>query len=91
MKTFMINYDLNKSGKDYEGLYKALRAFAHINAMDSVWFVKSNLGAQAIYDHLTKHIDANDYLLVSEFSGDRQGWMKKTIWDWLNQYHHAHV
>ncbi|RYG04578.1 MAG: SinR family protein [Chitinophagaceae bacterium] len=72
MKTFLIGYDLNKSGQDYEELIDAIKKLSwtwwhHLN---STWIIKSNSTATAIRDILAAHIDGNDELLVVSLTGE---------------------
>lgn len=80
MKTYLISYDLNRVGQNYPSLYKAITAYTHhINAMDSLWVIKTTETAAQIYDKLAGHIDANDFLLVSELNPNHRGWVKKEV------------
>ena len=83
MKNYCITYDLNKSDKNYDGLYTAIKIFNNVHVMDSVWFVKTNLKANQIYDKLKPEIDNNDNLFICEITYDHSGWLSKSVWDWL--------
>lgn len=83
MKNYCITYDLNKSDKNYDGLYTAIKVFNNVHVMDSVWFVKTNLNASQIYDKLKPEIDNNDNLFICEITYDNFGWLPKSVWDWL--------
>lgn len=70
-KTYLIGYDLNKSGQDYKTLIdeiKKLGTWWH--CLDSTWLIKSSSNAVAIRDHLQKFIDKNDELLVVCLTGE---------------------
>jgi hypothetical protein len=70
MSTFLIGYDLNKTGKDYKALtdeIKKLGAWWH--HLDSTWLVISSLTASQIRDKLKPFIDSDDELLVVLSSG----------------------
>ena len=42
--------------------------------------------AQKIYDTLRPQIDENDLLFIVDITGrNRQGWLSKTVWTWLNK------
>lgn len=72
MQTFLIGYDLNKSGQDYADLIDAIKKLSSTwwHHLDSTWIIKSNSTATAIRDILAAHIDSNDELLVVKLSGD---------------------
>ncbi len=84
MTNFIITYDLNQSGQNYTDLINKIKTFSNVHAMQSVWFIKSNQGASDIFNQLKVYIDDNDYLFVSEVNNNRQGWMKKEVWNFLD-------
>lgn len=71
MTTYMIGYDLNKSGQDYDDLIEAIKTYDKWwHYLDSTWIIKSSKTATEIRDHLKRHIDSNDELLVAKLSGE---------------------
>ena len=77
MKTFLIGYDLNKSGQDYEQLYSAIKKITPWwHHLDSTWLVVTNENetAVSIRDKLKAHIDDNDELLVINVTGRERAW-----------------
>lgn len=84
MTTYCVAYDLNNSGKNYDGLIQAIENYTNIKALYSTWFIKSNSSASDIYNNLSSYIDRDDHLFVVEISSsNQQGWMPKKVWDWL--------
>jgi len=87
MAVKVISYDLNAPGQDYEPLYKEIRSFpGYCLAMDSVWLVSTEKSCQGVFDKLKQHIDDDDFLLVNVLSGYRQGWLKKSVWEWIKKH-----
>lgn len=85
-KPYLISYDLNKSDKDYNSLYKVIKecsngAWAHI--LESVWLIKSNLDATTIYNELMDVIDSNDKLFIVEMTSNYFGYLNKDMWPYL--------
>lgn len=72
MKTYLIGYDLNKSGQDYKDLIDKIKATFSTwwHHLDSTWIVKSDLSAVQIRNLLKPFIDSNDELLVASLSGE---------------------
>jgi hypothetical protein len=72
MKTYLIGYDLDKPGQNYEVLFAAIKALTASwwHCLDSTWIIKSDSTAVAIRDLLIPHIDKNDKLLVVQLSGE---------------------
>lgn len=69
MATYMIGYDLNREGQDYETLIDAIKKIgAWWHHLDSTWIVETNATAAQIRDRLRPLIDENDELLVARIS-----------------------
>ena len=89
MNKYLITYDLaNKQIKSYENLYTALKSLGPWwHYLDSTWIIKTNINSKDIWNNLKDHINTNnDRILITKISdGDREGWLTKDAWDWLNQ------
>lgn len=69
MAIYMIGYDLNREGQDYEPLIEAIKALGTWwHHLDSTWIVETAATAVQIRDHLRPLIDDNDELLVARIS-----------------------
>lgn len=76
MNTLLIGYDLNKAGKNYEGLIEEIKkASTWWHHLDSTWLVKSDESAKEVRDRLKPHLDADDELLVVNITGDVAAWV----------------
>lgn len=70
MASYLIGYDLNKTGQNYETLIAEIKKIgAWWHHLDSTWIVKSDLTAVQIRDKLSPFVDSNDELLVALLSG----------------------
>ncbi len=66
---YLITYDLNRTGQNYEGLYELIKNLGdYRHPMQNTWFVKSNLTAGQIRDALRPALDENDKLFVCSIS-----------------------
>jgi len=71
MATYLISYDLNAPGKNYEALYEAIKSLgAWWHHLDSTWIVKHDGPAGPIRDALARSLDSNDKLLVVRLTGE---------------------
>lgn len=71
MKVYSINYDLRQPGRNYGPLYDAIKSYGtYYNALESLWIIATAKSAEQVRDHLAKHIDGNDGLLVARLSGE---------------------
>lgn len=87
MSVYLITYDLNTPGQNYDDLYeeiKSLGTWAHY--MRSVWFVDTYLSSDQVRDKLKPHIDQNDYLFICRVTRDYDGWAPKEMWEWLSEH-----
>jgi hypothetical protein len=85
MAKYIVTYDLNKVGQDYSNLIKAIKAYPCSHPMESTWFVKANVTATDLYNDLSRFIDRNDSIFISEVSAtNRNGWLNQSDWDFLN-------
>lgn len=63
---YIISYDLNAPGQNYEPLYRALRDISATRILDSQWAAnRANTSCQGLFEYLWPHMDANDKLLVT--------------------------
>ena len=88
MAVYMITYDLNSAGQDYENVIKAIKD-ASTGVWCSYWkssyLIKSNLTVQQVSDMITPHLDSNDRLLVIEVNKNYQGWLSEKQWKYINE------
>lgn len=85
---YLITYDLNKEGQKYEEVIQAIKdasTGAWISAWKSSYLIKSNYStATEVSNLITPHLDDNDRLLVIEVKNNKQGWLEKSDWDYIN-------
>jgi hypothetical protein len=85
---YLVTYDLNVPGKNYENLWSALKQYDYIRdiGLDSVWFLSTTSSAEQVSNHLKAHIDASDRLIVTQLQqGTHQGWLHKDVWAWIDE------
>ncbi|MBF0325305.1 MAG: hypothetical protein HQL42_09545 [Alphaproteobacteria bacterium] len=85
MSVYSISYDLCKPGQNYSSLHEAIKSYGTwARPLESYWLVVSSKSAVEIRDHLTKHMDSNDKLLVAKLSGEA-AWINlaKDVSDWI--------
>jgi hypothetical protein len=85
IRKYIITYDLNRPGQDYESLINAIKTYSYIKALKSAFFVKTSRSATEIYNHLRPLIDDTDRIFISEITPNHSGWLDKAVIDWLNQ------
>ena len=84
---YLVSYDLNKPGQDYQALIDAIQTYdGYCKALWSQWFIYSNESAKDIYEHLRAYIDDNDRLLVCEITENQKGWLSKEVVAWLKMH-----
>lgn len=87
MKSYLITYDLKKSGQNYNALYDAIKSASYndtwMHYLDSTWIIKSNLSVQQVSDKIKQAVDDNDSFIVIEVVKNYQGWLPTEAWDYL--------
>lgn len=82
---YAINYDLKKPGRDYTGLYEAIKSCGTWwHYLGSTWLVDTTLDANGIWKRLAPYFDRNDLALVIGVTRDYQGWLPKEAWEWID-------
>ncbi|AWX56922.1 hypothetical protein AB432_018535 [Brevibacillus brevis] len=88
MAVYLITYDLNKSGQNYDKLYEQIKSCgAWWHYLDSTWLVDSTLNATQIRDRMKNAMDDNDFCLVIKLTNENyQGWLPKKAWNWIHEH-----
>ncbi|MCD8553705.1 hypothetical protein [Seleniivibrio sp.] len=87
MAVYNVTYDLNATGQNYDGLIAEIkRSASWCKYQKSAFLIYTGETAQQVCDRLKPFIDKNDYLLVINCCGSRQGWLSQEAWDWINKY-----
>ncbi len=82
---YAINYDLKRPGRDYSGLYAAIKECGvWWHHLGSTWLVDTSLTAEGIWSRLSSHVDDSDRVLIINVGKDYQGWLSTDAWEWLN-------
>ena len=84
--TYLISYDLNAPGKNYDDLYEAIKNASNgtwCKPLRSVYVINSNLSAKTIYDRLTPCLDSNDCVLIIEVTKNSYWYLDGDISDYL--------
>lgn len=86
---YMITYDLNSPGQNYDKVIEAIK-----DASNGVWctfwkssyLIKSNFkSADDVFAKIKPHLDGNDKVLVIEVKNNKQGWLTKEEWKYINE------
>lgn len=84
---YLITYDLNKAGQNYNALYEQIQtAPKWIHLMESVWLIYTNESVALWQQKLKKVMDDNDNLFIVNITKQTQnGWLPQNKWDWINK------
>ena len=86
MRVYVVSYDLRKPGRDYKGLSDELQhSPGWWHYLDSTWLIATSESANELYKRLVYHLDRGDNILVIQAGSDRQGWLPKDAWNWIQQ------
>ena len=87
MKIFLITYDLNAPGKNYENVINAIKTASNgtwCSFWRSSFLICSNHNANEIVDQISPFLDSNDRLFVVEVTSHYQGWLSKKEWEYIH-------
>lgn len=85
MAVRLITYDLRKSGQDYSGLLKAIKAYDSWEQLsESCYAIETTKRPSTVFAELSAYIDENDHLLVITLTSPYFGRHKKTVIDWCS-------
>jgi hypothetical protein len=71
MKAYLISYDLDKPGQNYERVIARLKQHGAVRVLFSQWALKTTWSAIQLRDDLQANgIDTSDRLLVAELRGE---------------------
>lgn len=87
---YLIAYDISEQLFDYSSLKEEIKTLGdYQHPLESVWFVDSdNEDIDVISSLLKEHLKpSRDHLYIMEVQKDakRQGFMQKTLWNWLRK------
>ena len=72
--TYLITYDLQKPGQNYDALINSLNASGAVRIQLSTWVIRSDLNSGAVRDHFRQYLDANDRIFVGEMTINWASW-----------------
>jgi hypothetical protein len=91
MAVYLVTWDLNRQKANYADARKKLidhlSRYPYIKdpGLDSVWFISTTASADAVSADVRTSMDDSDKLVVTQLiSGHHQGWLAKSVWDWIN-------
>jgi hypothetical protein len=85
MKVYIVSYQLGDK-KSHIGLFEQLKASpAWWHYLDFTWLIATSESANELYNRLRTHLDRDDSILVIQVGADRQGWLPKKAWEWIDQ------
>ena len=87
MADFYVVYIERKADSTYEEVEKAMNmALDWYRVKEDVWILFSSSNAEKWYERLKKFSGDGGFLFISRLDvSNRQGWMKKAFWEWLNK------
>lgn len=66
MKTYLVSYDLYKSGQNYTDLISRIQQYSNEKALLSAWLIKTTQSHEEVYNYLTEVMDGNDLLFIND-------------------------
>ncbi len=84
---YLITYDLKSPGKDYNTLYDTIKTAPYWwHHLESTWIIQTEQSVTYWSEKIRNVIDQNDLFLIVDITEQpRQGWLKKTAWEWIRE------
>lgn len=87
-KRYLITYDLNSQGQDYENVIAAIKKASDGNWCSywkSSFLIRSNYQtADEVMAIIMPYIDKNDRIIAIEVVNNYQGWLTKEQWNYIH-------
>ncbi|EMJ87265.1 hypothetical protein [Leptospira meyeri] len=85
---YLVSYDLNTPGKDYDKLYSELKkGKSWWHYLDSTWIISTDESVNTWHKRIKNAIDSNDnYIIVNITGQDRNGWLEEKAWEWIRRH-----
>ncbi len=88
-KSYLITYDLNKDGQNYDDIIKTIKddiAGYWCTYWKSSFLITSSYTPQQMLNKLKPYLDSNDRMLIVEVVNNKSGWLTQKQWDWINSH-----
>ncbi len=86
MAVLLITYDLNRPGKDYPDLLKAIKEYTWAKLSESSYAISTSKSASDVFNQLKPFVDKNDNIYVINLKRPYAGFGPKEVNDWLEQH-----
>lgn len=87
MKNYIIAYHLTDFAYNYAEFYATIKKeypeYQHI--IEELWVIKTDDTAKEIVAKLRPTLQPKDPIFVSDLGEDREGWVARGFWKWINK------
>ena len=84
MRAYIVSYDLNKPGQNYENLYEELKKSPRWwHFWDATWIIATSESPKQIWSRMKPHTDSSDNVLIIRACADYSGFLPKKAWEWI--------
>ena len=84
MRIFLVTYDLNTRGQNYEDLLNKIKSFPSKRLSESSYAEEADKTAQQLYDYLKTSLDSNDQIYIINITQPYAGFGPKDVNSWLD-------
>lgn len=86
MALYMVAYDLNTPGQDYNKVKQKLESLGPwCHYLESTYLIKSDLSFSDFQSQITSVMDKSDRALICESTGKIGGWLTDDNWKWISE------
>jgi hypothetical protein len=88
-KFYILVFDptrIQMSKEIHEVIKKSQFIYTWWHYLNSAYIIKSQYTLETLHDELTKKLTNKQFLIIEIDPYNRNGWLKKEAWDWINKY-----
>lgn len=87
MAAYMITYDLNSPGQNYDDVIKTIKdsSLAWCSYWESSYLIKTNLTPDSIMTNIKPYLDNGDKFIVIEVKNNYSGWLTEKQWKFIRE------
>lgn len=86
MPALLVTYDLNRPGKDYPDLLKAIKEYSWAKLSESSYAISTSNSTSDVFNQLRAFIDSNDNIYVINLKRPHAGFGPPAVNDWLENH-----
>ena len=85
MSVFLVTYDLNKPGQNYDELLKKIKSYSWARLSESSYAICTNSSLQQVYSDVRSCLDKSDHIYMITLKKPYTGFGPQKVNEWLSE------